>query len=247
MKRHLFTYLFLVMVTLLAAQESRIVVSEDTLNQQNSKYDHLFSMISQERTKINTLLKINAVDLGQLNPNFSAETFIYSPFSIEAGLRILNFGVTNQKGIKYLIEPSLKARYYYNFKRRESLGKPTNGFSGNYFFGAYVLPFGDTQEWHTQHMETDYFLYGTKPLEGISTFYTGAVQLGYGLQRRIANFGYIDIRGGYMQTTMGNTSLSKKSNFFNNDKLDEAFKGNLFIKIEIGFGLTTKTFRDLIE
>lgn len=96
-------------------------------------------------------------------------------------------------------------------------------------------------------MESRYFLYGTEPLEGITTYYTGAFQLGYGMQRRIANFGYIDIRGGYMQTAFGNTSLSKKSDFFTNDKLADTFKGNLFIKIEIGFGVTKKAFKDLIE
>lgn len=248
MRRQLFTYLFLIVSLWVGAQESRIEVSVDSVHNSLSKYDQIFSLLSSEKTKINTIYKFNAVDWGQLQPSFSLETSLTPNLSIEPGFRLINFGVKNETGLKYLVEPSFISKYYYNFKRREKLGRETNGFSGNYFFAGFVMPFSDNYDWYSQHLENSYFLYADSPEEDHRTLYSGNLQVGYGIQRRLASIGYIDFRAGYGRSVLSNTPIAKRGNLFFKVG-DEAFetRGNFFIKIDIGFGVTKKILKDLIN
>lgn len=68
-------------------------------------------------------------------------------------------------------------KFYHNFNRRQRLGKPINGFSGNFFavqFGAIYI-----------HDEIFY-------QQDINYEFLFEVDVTYGIQRRIGNIGYIE-------------------------------------------------------
>lgn len=217
----------------LEAQETRIIVSEDSTLKAN-EYDRLFNMMSENKTVITGLFKFNAVDWGQLSPSFIYEQKLLKNLSIEPSLRLDAFGSTQQDGLRYVITPELGLKYYHNTTYREVNGKNTNGFSGNYFVISYLMPFSDTPELFETMLNRQYFYdYKINTLEINKTYALGMIHFGYGIQRRFLNIGYVDCAFGVNFQT-NNIKLSYK------DPLP-------FIKIGIGFGVTPKKAKELTK
>ncbi|MFB6318029.1 hypothetical protein [Saccharicrinis sp. FJH54] len=224
----------LFMITLAAtAQETRVVVSEDS-SAQTSEYDRLFNMLSGDKRQINSLFKLNAVDWGQLSPSFVFEQRIYKCLTIEPALRIDGFGVSQQNGLKYMVTPEVRLKCYHNFRFREQRGRNTNGFSGNYFMAALATPFGDTPSLLESQLNRQYFYdydLGDLPVNEIQMI--GLLQFGYGIQRRFLDIGYFDMAFG--------VNMQVYNDLIPKNKLLP------FVKIGIGFGITPKKAKELTE
>lgn len=231
MKGFLIAILIAVSVNLYA-QETRVVVTEDS-TLQTSEYDRLFNLLSEDRTQINSLFKLNAVDWGRLSPSFIFEQRIYKNLTVEPVLRIDGFGVSQQTGLKYMITPEFRLKYYYNMGLRERQGKNINGFSGNYFTAAFAAPFGDTPEMTESLLNQYYFYdYDLSGLEVNKLHAIGMFHLGYGIQRRFLDLGFFDMSVGV------NVQVYNKL-------IPEHSKLLPYIKIGIGFGVTPQKAKEL--
>jgi hypothetical protein len=118
----------------------------------------------------------------------------------------------------YLFAPTADLKYYHNINLRKTKGKTTNGFSGNYFsagLGAYVYeydpksfyegPDGKLIQKYTYFGDFNNHLPYNEPNEPEITENiivwrnkkyapnesVGFVRIGYGIQRRIGNIGYV--------------------------------------------------------
>ena len=229
--KYIIYILFLVLGLNLAAQETRIIVSEDSV-MQTGEYDRLFNALSGEKTKITALLKFNAVDWGQLSPSIIYEQQLFSFLTVEPSLRLDGFSVEQQDGLRYMLTPELRFKAYHNFKYREQKGKNINGFSGNYFMVSYLNPISETPSMFESNLNRTYFYnYDLASYENNKYYSIGLLQLGYGLQRRFLNMGYLDIAAGVNWQLYQHNIGSKKT--------------AAFIKIGIGFGLTPTKAKEL--
>lgn len=232
--RIIFITILLIIASTFYAQETRVIVSEDSVAQSN-EYDRLFNLLSENRTKINTLIKLNAVDWGQLSPSIIIEQRVHKNLTVEPLIRVDGFGVSQQTGLKYLITPEIRLKYYYNMGFRERQGKNINGFSGNYFVASFSSPFGDTPDLSESILNKTYFYdYDLSELEANKIHSIGMLHVGYGLQRRFMDFGYFDMAVGLNYQVY-------------NKYIPEHKKLLPFIKIGIGFGFTPSKAKELTE
>ncbi|MFB6343933.1 hypothetical protein ACE1ET_19585 [Saccharicrinis sp. FJH62] len=231
--RSVVTAILFVIVFAASAQETRVLITEDS-SLQTSEYDRLFNLLSSDKTQINSLFKLNAVDWGQLIPSFVYEQRIYKSFTVEPGVRVDGFGVSQQNGLKYMVTPEVRLKYYHNFRFRELRGKNTNGFSGNYFMAGIAFPFGDTPSLLESQLNRQYFYeYDLSELPVNEIQALGLLQLGYGVQRRFLDIGYFDMSFGI--------NMQIYHDLIPKNKLLP------FIKIGIGFGITPKKAKELTE
>ena len=231
--RSVITAILFIFTLAVSAQETRIVVTEDS-SLQTSEYDRLFNLLSGDKTQINSLFKLNAVDWGQLSPSFIYEQRIYKCLTVEPAVRIDGFGVSQQNGLKYMITPEVRLKCYHNFRFRELRGKNTNGFSGNYFMAAFATPFGDTPSLLESQLNRQYFYeYDLSELPVNEIQAIGLLQFGYGVQRRFLDIGYFDMAFG--------VNMQVYNDLIPKNKLLP------FIKIGIGFGITPNKAKKLTE
>ncbi len=193
--KKLIIVLFLVMAGMQysRSQSDTILVSEEQVNRSDEKYDRVYKLFIEDRDReIKHLWKLNLLQLTLIQPNVGFEQRIGQKFSSETYILI---GFPNHWQSGYLggyayqyfnLLVTQQLRFYYNYSRRENLGKITNGFSGNYFacelhsgYGRYI----DNSIFDTSFgISENQFGYGFG-------FY-------YGLQRRIGNIGYFDCFAG---------------------------------------------------
>ena len=166
------------------AQSDTITVTEETKDPADEKYDRVYKIFIQDRTKdIKHLLKINLVDLGFAMPNFGYEQKLGTRWSTDSYAK---FGYDMWENDEFFSnwEVSQQVKYFYNINHRKKLGRKTSGFTGNYF--SLNLFAGEKHDPKPAlHSGT---IVNTKLFYGIG--------LNYGLQRRIGNIGYFEAYAG---------------------------------------------------
>lgn len=214
---------------IITAQEVSHRLESDSSVLKNQEYDKIFSYFIADKEEIKTLLKINAVEWGQLQPSARMEFMLTPATTLEPSIVLKASNWSFEDGLQYGLIGGFDYKVYYNKKRRERLGKSTNGFSANYFaLGAYGI-FTDYQK-YIENLFNQQRVKHASPL--IDDFYSGFnFELKYGLQRRIGNIGYVDVQAG------------AGYNVFN------GFKGAPYpiLRIGIGFGVTSKKVKEFIK
>lgn len=213
----------------LIAQTTSTVYSEDTTDVVESEYDQMYQLLIPEKKKIYTLIKVNAVDWGLLHPSIIVEQNMNHNFNVEPLLRLAYFDWTFEEGIHYAIQAGVDFKYYYNYKRRQRMGKKTNGFVGNYFALGGRASVSDAQDYISALMN-DQRIGFEEPLTG-GIFHVYQVETKYGLQRRLGGVGYLDLQLGLRYINVLNYDHNVVP----------------FVRIGIGFGLTKEKFKDLVK
>lgn len=152
----------------------------------SEKKDIMYKMFVENReAEIRHLWKMNFVDMGLVRPNIAFEQRIFKSFSIESYISLGLKGNLYQKneifngtrGSTFEFEQQVK--YYYNIKRREHLGKKTNGFTGNNISLSF---------WYNENYDPTWKVQGNQYLEP-KNYNLG---LKHSIQHRIGNIGYLE-------------------------------------------------------
>ncbi len=149
---------------------------------------------SLKRSRV--MWKINLVDLRLFMPNLGFEFRLAKNITSDSYVK---FGVGTRSvlyddgqsgfGLEGLTEMGFEQqfKYYHNFKRRESHGRNTLGFSGNYLsLGFYLNSNTHSYDW-------TYLDLTNRRYENLSRL---GLSFSYGLQRRFGDIGYVDVFGG---------------------------------------------------
>lgn len=168
-------------------------------------YNRLIKYFMAEKEDVKQLYKINMMQLPyfRLNPAFETRLGDNSSiqFEFNTGIAANTFNSPNC----LFFFPEINIKHFHNYKSRQQLGKNTNGFSGNYItygieanlynsFGSYTVANDgshiDSWRNYTPISEDDFSIVfrNSKYTPNENAF---AFKLGYGLQRRIGNIGYI--------------------------------------------------------
>jgi len=167
---------------------------KDTISNANIKEDpHYKLYIEDQKREIKKLLKINVVGMGvfilngalevKLGDSWTWETYFkygeeFKPsFDTSSYMGVTHFYSSHEMHEIWEIEQDIK--FYYNFKRREKLGKITNGFCGNYIA---IRLCGSERSYKIEDYSTPFSTY--------------AVGINYGLQRRVGKIGFVEIYAG---------------------------------------------------
>lgn len=211
----LFIFIMAINIQLKAQEDSIYYNYNDTcIGTTINHYDKLLKHIIPDKIEINKQFKVDLFRLSLLQPNLSFETRLKNNKTIEVETIIgeSQWGYYINDGNKSLLNEILPdkhsifyctlssdVRHYYNFDRRNRLGKNTNGFSGNYFSTGMTLKmaFYDTDYWHISNTGT---LRYSPTIEKQNPMFSsgkmhqtqslGYLNIGYGLQRRIGNKGF---------------------------------------------------------
>ena len=202
-KKSILILIGLINILIASSQTDTITYAECEIDTTPNQYDKLLKYFMVEKEDVNHLWKFNAVDWGTFNPSIAFEQRIKgrSSFEVEAllqpnytkkGIRMIvaydpnidPFSITNEKRIKFGV--NLDYRFYYNRNKREIKGKNTNGFSGNYlFFGGGI----NVSNLASEYINSNRYIHWDLGY---------AYKAGLGVQRRIGNIGYADIKFGLM-------------------------------------------------
>ncbi|SDQ52493.1 hypothetical protein [Flagellimonas zhangzhouensis] len=109
--------------------------------------------------------------LNLLSPGFTYEFGIFKNQSVSTDLGLA--AATYEEGYAFGLASNNRYRYYYNFGRREYLGKNTSGNSANYIAAAQAIFFSQLR------ISTN--------IEGPKDFNLGFYGLVYGIQRTFKN------------------------------------------------------------
>lgn len=212
------------------AQKAHIVYGEDS-TENVGKYDRIYQMVSEQKVDINTLIKFDAVQWGQVQPSFTVEQRIITDFTIEPSLTASSLKWSREEGLDFAITPSVSFKYYYNRARREGLGKNVLGFSADYFLLGFSYTFTDDKVFYSYALGDNFIVLpnGVNDLND-SYFHYNSWFLMYGIQRKIGNMAYADIAGGVERNYFGD---------FGDSKVIPV------IKIKLGFALSTDQFQRL--
>jgi len=181
MIKHLIQLLILVLsIHTGYGQSDTITVSEGTKNPADEKYNRVYKMFIQERTRdINHLWKINLVDLGFAMPNFGYEQKLGTCWSSDSYVK-LGYEMWENDEFFSNWEVSQKLKFFHNINHRKKLGRKTSGFTGNYFSLSFFAG------------EKRY----PKPALHSGTIVDSELHYGvglyYGFHRRIGNIGYLE-------------------------------------------------------
>lgn len=222
------TIIFLSLCTsTVLGQSTRIVYGEDSLNE--GKYDRIYQMVSEQKVDINTQIKLDAVQWGQIQPSFTVEQRIWKDITIEPNITFSSLDWSQNQGINYALNPNLDIKYYFNRARRERLGRNVIGFSADYFSFGMSYTLTDDKAFYNYTLGESYIELpnGVNDLIG-ETFDYYSWRAMYGIQRKIGNIAYADIALGLQRNYFGDYGTSKVIPL---------------IQVKLGFALSTEQFK----
>lgn len=223
-------FIFLFFSLSVIGQGTRIEYGVDTISSVG-KYDRIYQMVSEQKVDVNTMIKFDAVQWGQIQPSITIEQRLWKDFTIEPNLTISSLGWSRDGGIDFALNPNLELKYYYNRAHRERLGKNVIGFSADYFLVGFSYTLTDDKAFFAYQLEDKHITLdgGTEILT--ANYYSFlAWRAMYGLQRKIGNMAYADIAFGFEQHDF---------NDFGRAKVMPTFK------IKLGFALSREQFKRL--
>jgi hypothetical protein len=215
------------------AQTDTIYIAKTDTVFASIEHDRMYRFFVQNRgTETNHLWKLNLVDVCVMRLNVGYENKLGKKWSVEG---YLSYGVRDIYELGQRFYPSLEAeqlfKFYYNLNRRERLGKKTYGFSGNYFatslwYEYYTTP-GSVKD----------------PPDYNQSVYNYNMGIKYGLQRRIGNFGYIDLFAGiYYRYQFVQYDII---NFQVTDELPDEYKHTIVPVLGLKVGFAIDSFDNL--
>lgn len=224
----LFLALPLLTVTSVMAQSSTLGYGIDSTSNVG-KYDRIYQVVSEQKVDVNTLIKFDAVQWGQIQPSLTIEQRLWRDLIIEPNLTMSSFEWARDEGINFALNPNLDLKYYYNRARRERLGKNVLGFSADYFLVGLSYTLTDDKVYFNYELGEHYMGYEGGAEGLVEDFYRYASwRIMYGVQRKIGNMAYADLAIGGEKHYFGE---------FGNSKLMPV------IKIKLGFALSTEQFK----
>ncbi len=182
-------------------------------------YNRLVKYFIKEKADVKQLYKFDLLQFALFRPNIAYETRIKNNLNAEFFFLYDYDGVGGSNSPfnvqMHLIALTTDLKYYYNTNNRIKKGKNTNGFSANYFsfgMGAYLFSYnssyynknldGKLLEYYYQYKDINAHLpynipknqdnkivWRTKKYEPNESI--AFVRIGYGIQRRIGNIGYV--------------------------------------------------------
>jgi len=210
------------------AQGTRIEYGVDTVNSLG-KYDRIYQMVSEQKVDVNTLLKFDAVQWGQIQPSFTIEHRLWHDLTIEPNITASSFGWTRDGGIDFAFNPNLEFKYYFNRARRERQGKNVIGFSADYFLIGFSYTLTDDKGFFTYQLDDNHLVFegGVEALtDNYYSFTSWRVM--YGIQRKIGNMAYADFAFG---------GEKHYFNDFGNSKIIPT------LKVKLGFALSREQLK----
>jgi hypothetical protein len=184
-------FIFFVALSIQAQNDTVYILKSDTVyvvGKQDRRYNFF---VENRGVESNHLWKSNMVDIGLLKLNVGYEHRFWNTWSTDTYLSF-NYGgdfyrdstsIRLKLGMDMELVFEQQIKYYYNKKRRENLGKRTDGLRGNYLSASFFY-----REFEDSSYDTD-----TTTAGAVKSFNMGVK---YGLQRRIANLGYIEFYAG---------------------------------------------------
>lgn len=211
-------------------QGTRIEYGEDTINNVG-KYDRIYQMVSEQKVDVNTLIKFDAVQWGQIQPSITIEQRLWNDFTIEPNITMSSLDWSRDGGIDFALNPNVELKYYYNRARRERLGKNVIGFSADYFLVGFSYTLTDDKGFFAYQLTENHITLegGEESLTKDYYSYT-ALRAMYGIQRKIGNMAYADVAFGIEQHDFRD---------FGRAKIMPTFK------IKLGFALSREQFKRL--
>ncbi|MBN1117658.1 MAG: hypothetical protein JXA77_10665 [Bacteroidales bacterium] len=188
--------LVLLLGKIVHAQSDTIISSTAQPDSIDVKYDRIYKLFVQEQDHdIQHLIKLNLFNIDVLMPKLAFEQKLGRSLSCEANIFVayIPFVFSDDSTTKFHSTLEFRdsdfqcfsiggyqmLKIFHNLKRRERLGRNTNGFSGNYF-GIKVSEnytwFGANEQ--NNYLENKYYL-----IPGFQ----------YGIQRRIGNIGNTEL------------------------------------------------------
>lgn len=210
--RHIFILLSsitLLMPSVLLAQDSNIEYGVDSISKMGN-YDRIYQMVSEQKVDLNTLIKFDAVQWGQVLPSITVEQRLWKDFTIEPNITMSSFEWSRPEGINFALNPNLDLKYYYNRARRQRLGKNVIGFSADYFLVGYSYTWTDDKAFLNYELEQNHIDY-SQGVEGLTDDYYSyhSWRFMYGIQRKIGNMAYADFAIGGEKFFFGDMGESK--------------------------------------
>lgn len=179
-------YLVISISSDLWAQTEQINHSTEASDTSISKFKQKYNYFTRAQIEEKSLFKLNLIDYIAVASGLIGTGIIWAP-SLIYEHKILPYWSGIVEVNYFLLNPYCKCnvsyfgigtRYYYNINRRIRLGKQANNFSANYLFLKY----------------TNGVIYrrDEKTYQNIP----GAFILGYGIQRRLGKYGFLDFNFG---------------------------------------------------
>jgi hypothetical protein len=189
-KKILFIVALCLISTIIFCQNDTSQTHANNIDSLFVKYDRIYRLfLEQNNQEVKHLFKINFIGLNQLAPIFAFEQKLGKNFSFETSVGLGStskldqfstiYGFKDRSILEYGFYVSVyeMIKYYYNFNRRQRLGKIINGFSGNFLAvqlgGIYI----HDEIFYQRKIDHELLL---------------EIDLTYGIQRRIGNIGYIE-------------------------------------------------------
>lgn len=253
------------------AQEETVTIAECEIDTTVNEYDKLLKYFLVEKEEVKRLWKANMVEWAQFHPSISFEQnlgywssfeldFLIEPAYKKYNDKEFEFILLNSELLlsdieaKYTnIQLNLEYRCYITKKRRERLGKTTNGFSGSFLFVGGGIAFDDkrtnnpiSQEHNrTASNKVEIIENTMQNYYGYDFSYNFKSGLGY--QRRLGKIGYIELKCGIRYRFFQDYKFTQNIGYFN-DQLyfrDTALEAlpelstefAPFIDINMGFAL----------
>ncbi len=202
--------LFVIVITIACfkfvnSQTDTVIVTQEKTDIKDEKYDKIYQLFIQDSKEVNYLWKLDLVDIGKMIFNFGYENKLGKRWSAESYFKIGRIGEANNqlkihefnfnsgKGISFTGD----FKYYYNYKRRERIGKNTNRLSGNYVSLGLDYSLYDNRGKYSTTIGYDNPVQIGYPqlyrlVESVSINQLFKMNLKYGLQRAIGNIGYFE-------------------------------------------------------
>lgn len=227
-----FTYLISISLALFCigatAQGIRLEYGEDTLSSVG-KYDRIYQVVSEQKVDANMLIKLDAVQWGQVQPSLTIEQRVWRDITLEPNLTMSSLHWSRDGGIDFALNPNLELKYYFNRNRRERLGKNVIGFSADYFLVGFSYTLTDDKVFFAYQLGDNYIdLIGGSDALYADYYNFTSWRVMYGLQRKIGNMAYADL------------AIGGERHYFR-----EYGTGKVIptIKIKLGFALSREQFK----
>ncbi len=205
-----FVLLFFAIIGIEAAgQNTHIEYGEDTVTN-ISKYDRIYQVISAQKINVNTLIKFDAVQWGQIHPSITVEQRLWKDLTIEPNITMSSLEWSRDEGYDFAINPNLDLKYYFNRSRRERLGKNVIGFSADYILVGFSYTYTDDKSFYNYELEDSYIELenGTASITD-SYMHIASWHVMCGMQRKIGNMAYADVAIGCEKNYFGSYGTSK--------------------------------------
>ena len=210
------------------AQGTRIEYGVDTISSVG-KYDRIYQMVSEQKVDVNTLIKFDAVQWGQIQPSLTVEKRLWRDLTLEPNLTMSSLDWTRDGGIEFALNSNIELKYYFNRAHRESLGKNVIGFSADYFLVGFSYTLMDDKVYFLNQLGEKHisFTAGTEDLTDNYYSFT-SLRVMYGIQRKIGNMAYADFAFGGEQHDFRD---------FGRGKIIPT------LKVKLGFALSREQFK----